>query len=513
MSACQQTRRNFLSASALGAAVALAPQAGSAAPATRPNILFAIADDWSWPFASIDGDKSVQTPNFDRIAREGVLFRQAHTAAPSCTASRGSILSGQWFARLEQGGDLWGTLPSKVDVYPDILERSGYCVGFTGKGWDPGDFRPGGRTRNPAGTEFNKRTAELANKNISKLDYVSNFNDFLATRKSGQPFCFWYGGHEPHRTYEAGSGVRAGKRLEDVHLPTGLPDSPEVRSDLLDYALEIEWFDTQLGRMLRILEDAGELDNTLVVVTGDNGLPFPRAKANVYGNGTHVPLAVRWGAKVPAGRTVDDFISLPDLAPTFLQAAGLQPTSAMTARSFLDILKSKRSGRVDPRRERIFAGRERHTIAQPDSAAGYPMRSIRTRDFLYVRNYRPERFPAGVDTNKANAYRDIDPGPAKTFMMDHRADPVVANLFELGFGKRPAEELFDLRTDPAEQKNLVSDPTRAAIRTKLAAALEAQLKAWKDPRAMGAGDEFDEYPYYGSRDVTNFFDKSAAPAK
>ena len=182
MSVSRQTRRHFLSASALSAAVALTPQAGSAAPATRPNILFAIADDWSWPFASIDGDKSVQTPNFDRIAREGVLFRQAHTAAPSCTASRGSILSGQWFARLEQGGDLWGTLPSKVDVYPDILERSGYCVGFTGKGWDPGDFRPGGRTRNPAGTEFNKRTAELANKNISKLDYVSNFNDFLATR-------------------------------------------------------------------------------------------------------------------------------------------------------------------------------------------------------------------------------------------------------------------------------------------------------------------------------------------
>ena len=509
MSVPTQTRRAFLGT----ATAALASQAGGAATSPRPNILFAIADDWSWPFASIAGDKTAQTPNFDRIAREGVLFRQAHTAAPTCTASRGSILTGQWFARLESGGDLWSALPAKFEVYPDLLERAGYSVGFTGKGWGPGNYQAGGRTRNPAGPEFNQRTAELANRDISKLDYARNFEDFLGGRTAGQPFCFWYGGHEPHRTYEVGSGLRAGKRLADVRIPTGLPDSPEVRGDLLDYALEIEWFDTHLGRMLRMLEQAGELDNTLIVVTGDNGLPFPRAKANLYGNGTHVPLAVRWGSKVPGGRVVDDFVSLPDLAPTFLQAAGLQPTSAMTARSFLDILTGKQSGFVDPRRDRVFSGRERHTLAQPDSTAGYPMRSIRTREFLYVRNYRPERYPVGVDTKAANAYRDIDPGLTKQYMMDHRGEVSVANLFELGFGRRPAEELYELRADPAEQKNLVGEPARAAIKTRLAAELDSQLNAWKDPRALGRGDEFDTYPYYGSQDATDFFDKPAPTVK
>jgi uncharacterized sulfatase len=504
----RQTRREFLGAAGVVPAVV-----GAAAPVARPNILFAIADDWSWPFASIAGDKTLKTPTFDRIAREGVLFRHAHTVAPTCTASRGSILTGQWFARLEQGGNLWSTLPAKFDVYPDMLERSGYIVGYTGKGWGPGDFQPGGRTRNPAGPEFNEKKNRPPTTGIHNVDYAANFGDFLAKRSAGQPFCFWYGGHEPHRQYEAGSGLRAGKKLADVRVPAGLPDSPEVRSDLLDYALEIEWFDTHLGRMLRMLEQAGELNNTIIAVTGDNGLPFPRSKANLYDNGTHVPLAVRWGGKIPGGRTLEDFISLSDLAPTFLEAAGLKPSSMMTARSFLDILTSTKSGLVDPKRDRVFTGRERHTIAQPDGPGGYPMRAIRTRDYVYVRNYRPERFPAGVDTGKANAYRDIDPGPSKSFMMDHRSDAAVANLFELGFGKRPAEELYDLRSDAGELRNLAADSSKVEIKARLSSELDAQLKAWRDPRAMGTGDEFDRYPYYGSRATTDFFDKPGSPQK
>lgn len=498
------TRRTFLRT-----AGTLATTIATAAPAKRPNILFAIADDWSWPFASIAGDRTAKTPAFDRVAREGVLFRHAHTVAPTCTASRGSILTGQWFARLEHGGDLWSSLPAKFDVYPDLLEREGYRVGFTGKGWGPGEIAPGGRTRNPAGPQYNKRTAKPPTKGMSAIDYAENFADFLKGRSEGQPFCFWYGGQEPHRPYEPGTGLRAGKRLSDVRLPPGLPDSPEARGDLLDYALEIEWFDTQLGRMLAMLEQSGELANTVVAVTGDNGLPFPRAKANLYDNGTHVPLAVRWGANVKGGRTVDDFISLCDLAPTFLEAAGVRVPAAMTARSFLDILKSAKEGRVDPRRERVFTGRERHTIAQPDGPGGYPMRAMRTPEYLYVRNYRPVRFPAGVDTRAENAYRDIDPGPTKQYMMDHRGDPAVANLFELGFGKRPAEELYDLRKDPAEQRNLASDPAMAKVKARLSAELDNQLKEWRDPRAAGGGDEFDRYPYYGSMEPTGFFDRGA----
>jgi arylsulfatase A-like enzyme len=286
-----------------------------------------------------------------------------------------------------------------------------------------------------------------------------------------------------------------------------------VRGDLLDYALEIEWFDRLLGQMLALLEAAGELDNTLVAVTGDNGLPFPRAKANLYDNGTHVPLAVRWGARAPGGRVVEDFVSLADLAPTFLEAAGVARPRAMTARSLVDLLASRKAGWVEPERDHVLCGRERHSMAQPDGEGGYPMRSIRTRDFLYVRNYRPERYPAGVDTRKPNAYRDVDPGPTKQYMMEHRAEPGVANLFELGFGKRPPEELYDLRSDAGEQRNLARQESAAAVKARLAAQLDQQLKAWRDPRATGGGQEFDRYPYYGSRDPVGLFDKGAAEKK
>ena len=136
--------------------------------------------------------------------------------------------------------------------------------------------------------------------------------------------------------YEQGSGVRAGKRLQDVEVPPYLPDCEEVRSDLLDYALEIEWFDTHLGRMLDRLEGMGELENTIVVVTGDNGLPFPRAKANLYEQGMHVPLAICWGAEVAGGRTVTDLVSFADLAPTLLDAVGLEASSEMTGRSLMN---------------------------------------------------------------------------------------------------------------------------------------------------------------------------------
>jgi len=472
---------------------AMAPAIHLRAAQTRPNILFAIADDWSWPFANIAGDKSVNTPAFDRIAREGVLFRRAYAVAPTCTASRGAILTGQWFARLEEGSNLHGPLPARFDVYPDLLEKNGYCAGFTGKGWGPGNWSLGGRTRNPAGPAFQQRTNDPPASGIQRIDYAANFAGFLSQRPKDAPFCFWYGGHEPHRVYEKGSGLRAGKRLADVRVPAGLPDAPEVRGDLLDYALEIDWFDTHLGRMVKMLEQSGELDNTIIAVTGDNGLPFPRCKANLYDCGTHVPLAVRWGAAVKGGREVEDFISLADLAPTFLEAAGLKPTSAMTARGFLDVLTSAKSGWVDPRRERVLVGRERHTLAQPEGAAGYPMRAIRTRDYLYIRNYKPDRFPAGVAV-EGNEFRDIDNGPSKQFMIEHRTDPAVSNLFELGFGKRPAEEIYDLRKDSGELRNLASDRTLQQAKTKLSAELDRQLQAWRDPRALGQGDVFDTYP-------------------
>jgi hypothetical protein len=270
----------------------------------------------------------VQTPVFDGVAEEGVLFTHCYCSAPSCTPSRGAVLTGRNFWELDEGALLWSTLSTRFAVYPDLLAQAGYHVGLMKKGWGPGDHTVGGWTRNPAGPGF------------------KSFAEFLQARLQGQPFCFWFGSFDPHRPYEPGSGIARGMDPSDVRLPPFLPDAPEVRSDICDYYFEIERYDRDIGEMLALLEERGELDNTLVVITSDNGMPFPRAKTNLYDFGTRMPLAVRWPERVPAGRRVTDFISHIDLAPTFLEACGVEPLEGMSGRSFLDVLTSTREGRL-----------------------------------------------------------------------------------------------------------------------------------------------------------------------
>jgi len=489
MSDSSYSRREFLKGVGIAGASFLwtgcrrSPNLFAAERQHRPNILFCLADDWSWPHASIGGDKVVKTPTFDRVARQGVFFTNAFVTAPSCTPSRGSIVTGQWHWRLEQGGNLWSTLPARFDVYPDILEKAGYHVGYTRKGWGPGRDEPGGRTRNPAGPRY------------------KNFEEFLKARPEGAPFCFWFGSTDPHRAYKWQSGIKSGMKLEDVRVPACLPDCETVRTDICDYYWEVQRFDREVGGLLEVLQQAGELDNTLVVISGDNGMPFPRCKSNLYDLGTNVPLAVRWPAKVKAGRVIEDFVSLSDLAPTFLEAAGLKPTADMTAKSLLDILTSDKSGRVDPGRDRIFTGKERHAWVR-QNGLGYPMRAVRTHDYLYIRNFRPNRWPAGDPDSgdfrdPKGTFGDIDGSPTKKYMMEHREDTQVRELFELGFLKRPAEELYDLRKDPDQLHNVANRVEYAEVKNKLAGELVMQLVATKDPRVLGRGDIFDSYPYYG----------------
>jgi uncharacterized sulfatase len=487
------TRRNFLKALGVGALnIAATDSSGVFAQATnanRPNILFCIADDWSWPHASIAGDMVVKTPTFDRVAREGVLFRNAFVTAPSCTPSRSSIVAGQYHWRLAEGANLWSTLPARFEVYPDLLEEAGYAIGYTRKGWSPGQHQPGGRKRNPAGPQF------------------KDFTTFLNARPQGSPFCFWFGSTDPHRAYEWESGVKSGMRPEDVQVPPYLPDSETVRKDLCDYYFEVQRFDREVGELLSLLEKRGELDRTLVVVTGDNGLPFPRCKSNLYDGGTNVPLAVRWPARIAGGRTVEDFVSLQDLAPTFLEAAGLTPPATMTGRSLLGTLASNKSGRIDPSRDHVLTGKERHAWVR-SGGLGYPCRAIRTHEFLYIRNFKPDRWPAGDPTKGGEpfdpnrVYGDIDDSPSKTYMMEHRDEPRVKPLFELAFEKRPAAELYDLSKDPHQLHNVAADPAYAETRRRLESSLLAELKATGDPRLLRGGDDFDGYPYYGGRQQT-----------
>ncbi len=263
---------------------------------TRPNVLLIIADDWAYPHAGAYGDRLVKTPNFDRIAREGVLFTNAFCAAPSCTPSSASILTGRAVHQLEEGGNLHAFLPSKFDTYPDLLEAAG-SVGYARKGWGPGRFEEGGRKRNPAGPLF------------------KTFDEFYKQVPKDKPFCFCFGPNDPHRPYDKGTGAKSGMKAENVVVPAFLPDTPEVREDVLDYYFEVERMDRDAGEIIKAIEAAGQLDNTLIVWTADNGMPFPRAKANLYDGGSHVPLAIRWPVKSKGGRTLSDFVVLTDVAP------------------------------------------------------------------------------------------------------------------------------------------------------------------------------------------------------
>lgn len=483
------SRRAFLRGTAGAALFATAPIVRSQS-AKRPNILFVIADDWGHNHAGAYGCTWVKTPSFDRVAKEGVLFTHCFTSNPKCSPSRATILTGRNSWQLKEAVNHFSIFPSEFPVYPTLLEKAGYFVGLTGKGWGPGDYKSTGLDHNPAGHEYQRATLQPPYKGISNRDYAGNFEEFLAKRPDGAPFCFWLGTHEPHRVYEQGSGERAGRNPADVKLPAYYPDNRIIRSDMLDYALEVEWYDQHLGRALQALEKAGELDNTIVVATSDHGMPFPRVKGQIYEDGFHIPLAIRWGNNIPGGRVVNDFINARDFAPTFLEIAGVERPRTMTGRSFVDVLKSEKSGIVDSSRSVMVVGKERHDLGRPNDA-GYPVRAIRTREFLYVRNYEPDAWPVG---NPETGYRNCDDSPAKQMLLSGFDD-----FYRLNFGKRPVEEFYDLRSDPECVKNLATDLRYAREMRGLREKMEHILKEEGDPRVTGNAAFFETIRYTGPR--------------
>lgn len=488
VASCPRVRVAVVLALFAGVAALSAPAAERRPTESRPNLLLCIADDWAWPHAGAYGDPVVRTPTFDRVAREGALFTHAFSAAPSCTPSRAAILTGRFPHQLETGANLYGPLPAKFPVYPDLLEAAGYVVGLTGKGWGPGEFAAGGRTRNPAGPRFR------------------SFEDFLKTVPPDKPFCFWFGSADPHRPYEPGSGAASGLRAEAVRVPPYLPDVAEVRQDILDYYAEVERFDREVAGLLDALERSGRARNTLVVITSDNGWPFPRSKANLYDAGTRQPLAVRWPARVAPGRTVSAFVNLADLAPTFLEAAGLKPPREVTGKSLLPLL----AGKPQRGREAVFLERERHANCRRGNLA-YPARALRTKRFLYIRNLAPDRWPAGDPElwHSVGPFGDCDGSPTKDFILAHRDEPQWRRHFDLAFAKRPAEELYDLESDPDQILNVAERPKYAATLRKLRAELERWMRKTGDPRVRG-DDCFDRYPYSG-RPVKGAPGAEAAP--
>lgn len=484
-------------------AAAGCPSVQEAAPERpRPNILFAIADDASWKHFGAYGCDWVKTPAFDRVASEGILFTRAYTPNAKCAPSRASILTGRNSWQLEEAANHSPHFPGKFVTYAEALGNNGYWTGSTAKGWAPGD--PGERNgiiRELTGPKFDEHTATPPAKHISNNDYARNFEAFLDSRPEGMPFCFWYGSTEPHRAYEFGAGEKyAGKTGDAIdEIPAFWPDADTIRTDMLDYAFEIEHFDKHLYRMLEVLEEKGELENTIVVVTADNGMPFPGIKGQVYEYSNHLPLAIMWpgGIRNP-GRVVDDFVSFIDFAPTWLEVAGITEEAAgmqpVTGRSLTGIFYAGKEGQVTAGRNSVLVGKERHDVGRPDDQ-GYPVRGIFKNEYLYLRNYEPDRWPTG---NPETGYLNCDGSPTKTYILDTRRKKGIMEYWQMNFGKRLGEELYNVIADPFCVNNLAEDIKFAGIKKSLETEMTEKLMEEGDPRMAGNGGIFDNYPYAGA---------------
>ena len=464
----------------------------------RLNILIAISDDHSWKHTSVQGSTFVETPNLDSIASGGFRFSNAYAGSPGCSPSRAALLTGQHHWMIGPAGTHGSSFPAHYQTFVDLLEASGYKVGFTGKGWGPGDWLAGGRKKNPAGVEYNDvKLEEIPKKGVSGTDYAGNFEQFLGERKDGEPFYFWYGAHEPHLPYA--EGAQSDEDLARVEVPAFLPNTTASRSMLLDYADEINHFDTHLGRIIASLDAAGELDNTLIIVTADNGMPMPRAKSNGYDFGIHVPLAIRWGKSSSKGRIIDEPVGFVDLSATIVEAAGLEVPEQFVGTSLLDLLNGD-VDKLDYDRA-VFSGRERHSSSHFQNLS-YPQRMMRRGDYLIIWNARPELDPAGqpqsivdgVLSEPHTAYFDIDDSMIKRELIAKRDDFYFAPFFHLAVDKRPEWQVFNVTDDPDCLIDLADDPEHARIVAEYKKQLTETLMATGDPRVLGYGHVWEDYP-------------------
>lgn len=499
----------------------------------RPNILIAICDDQSFSHTGFAGCTFVDTPGFDRIAGNGIYFSNCFAGSPGSAPSRGALVTGRHHWQNEQSGQHASSWMKKYIPLVDVLEKGGYHTGFTGKGVAPFQYARDERDSlwrgiDAAGKSYNsiryqekgdmdERTAS----GISRINYFENFKAFMSGKSETQPFYFWYGGNEAHRGFEKDSWKRNGKTLSSTEVPAFLPDNDLVRGDLLDYTVEIEWFDLHLTRMIDYLDSIGELENTIVIVTSDNGMSFPGAKAYCLEYGLHVPLAISFPKEIPGNRKVDDPVGFIDIVPTLLELTNLDSGEMMPIRgkSIVNILRSQESGIVDPKREYIFGGRERHSSSQWNNL-GYPQRAIRNSRYLLVWNMRPKRWPAGAPQaiikgqdgeiapmygidkkgiyHPEWAFTDIDPSPAKSFIIEHHYDAEVYPFFHRIFMKSPEFELYDILDDPYCLVNLYEKKEYMNVGEKLKKELIRELIDSRDPRLIGPDHEvFDSYIRYG----------------
>jgi len=459
-----------------------------------PNVLLIITDDQSWEHLGCYGDKAVKTPNIDKLALEGIRFEHAYTPCPSCSPSRAALLTGQDIFRLKEGGVLTGFIRKEYRLFPALLEEKGYHVGYTGKGYWPFTRDAPEGVNEPIGQRYDQHRLDSVPRGISLRNYAANFEEFIQDKGEGSPFFFWLGLGEPHRPYETGRGVAIGIDTSLIRIPAFFPDVPVTKLDMADYLAEVQWADQVVGEVLDMLDRYQMRENTLVIFTSDNGMPFPRSKASLYAHGVRMPLLLAWDKEIEGRRVVKDPVNLIDLAPTILELAGAGIPEQMTGRSLAPLILSEDPDSSGYREAFVITAFEKHTHCRPNEL-GFPRRAIHTEEWTYIYNYETDRMPFGdydIFIPNWDILGDVDPGPLKEFYKENRIHREYAYYYDLAFGKVDTEQLYNHLKDPDMVDNLAYDPDNKELKQKLRQLMEGYLVQHKDPRSQGESP-WDEY--------------------
>lgn len=404
------------------------------ADSPRSNIVFIIGDDISAEDFGCYGNRGIRTPNIDRLAAESMRFNNGYLAISSCSPSRCAFLTGRYPHNLETAAELHGKLPAGVAMFPQLLRAAGYYSAQAGK------------------THFGENWNELTGPAVDAFDIggegkdsagPSGANQWIARlrdRPKDRPFFMWFGSHDAHRPWDK-NPFNGLNRPEDVRVPPYLVDTPETREDLARYYDEITRFDHHIGEVLQELARQRVLDNTIIIVTSDNGRPFPHSKTQLYEDGIKMPLLIRWPQAGLHAQQTDALASAIDVAPTVLELAGVPKAATIQGVSLVPVLK-------DPRatvRDVVFAEHNWHNFMAH-------IRLVRVGNDVYMRNAWPDLPLTGKrDDPSSEALRAVRAAGKIT--------PIQENIF---IAPRPAEEFYDLAADPMQARNLagVVDPAR-----------------------------------------------------
>jgi N-sulfoglucosamine sulfohydrolase len=454
-------RRSFLKSAAISAAGLLAPGALAAkdkpnipnTPNTlkKPNIILFLSDDHGWADSGAYGDTQIKTPHIDRLAAEGVRFSHAFAASPLCSPSRCVIETGLMPHR--NGGHKFGTrIRRNIKTMPEYFRQMGYYTAHIGK------FHHAPNNRFP-------------------YDYIHKSEKraarFLSSYDKNKPLLLIVCTHPPHTPWIKNTTYDPSK----IKLPANFVDTPQTRSDRANYYSDVTLMDSILGELLAAVKKKGLTENTLFAYSSDQGANWPFAKWCVYDGGLRVPLIVRWPGKTTPGSLSNAMISLADLMPTFIDAAGAAPPKTIDGQSFAAVLTGKRKSH----RNVVFGTHTGNENGGPGIANHCPARTIRTPTHRYIRNLSPEtKFTTHITGCKSGAHYlphwDSWVAKAKT---DANARAIVKR-----YHHRPAEELYDLRKDPLETNNLAADPKHANILKTLRKQLAEWCKTQDDKAAL-----------------------------